>query len=133
MTKRTPSYRVASAPSIRVTVANLGLACCTLEVEAAVRSGLLVPDDGTGAGQTVLLVSGTVTHALAPAVTAVLATLPADTRVVAFGACATSGGPYWDAPTVVDGVGSLLPVATYVPGCPPRPEALVAAVIAGAS
>jgi len=132
-TKRAPSYRVASDPSIRVTVANLGLACCTLEVEAAVRSGLLVPDDGTDEGRTVLLVSGTVTEALAPAVSAALTSLPPDTRVVAFGACATSGGPYWDAPTVVGGVDLLVPVATYVPGCPPRPEALVAAVIAGAA
>jgi NADH-quinone oxidoreductase subunit B len=130
-TKRAFAYRVAADPSIRVAVANLGLACCTLEVEAAVRSGLLVPDDGTQAGHTVLLVSGTVTEALAPAVTRALASLPPDTTVVAFGACATSGGPYWDALSVVDGVDTLVPVGSYVPGCPPRPEALVAALIAG--
>jgi NADH-quinone oxidoreductase subunit B len=131
-TKRAPAYRVASDPSIRVVMANLGLACCALEVEAAIRSGLLIPDDGLPGGRAVLLVSGTVTEALAPAVTSALASLPAETSVLAFGACATSGGPYWDAPTVIPGVDRLVPVSTYVPGCPPRPEALVAALCAGA-
>ena len=48
--------------------------------------------------------------------------------IVSFGACATSGGPYWDAPTVRPGIEALFPgqeIASYVPGCPPRPEALV--------
>ena len=48
--------------------------------------------------------------------------------IVSFGACATSGGPYWDAPTVRPGIEVLFPgqeIASYVPGCPPRPEALV--------
>jgi len=55
--------------------------------------------------------------------------------VLALGACATSGGPYWDSYAVVAGIDSVVPVASYVPGCPPRPEALVAAIVslAGAS
>ena len=133
VTKAADAFRVAADPAIRVLVADLGLACCALEVEAAVASGLLLPDDdadpGHPAGRTVLLVSGTVTWALAPAVTAALEALGSDeTIVLAFGACATSGGPYWDAPTVVPGVDHLVPVHGYVPGCPPRPEALVAAL-----
>jgi NADH-quinone oxidoreductase subunit B len=120
-------------------MANLGLACCSLEVEAAVRSGLLVPDDGTDSAvlpegvATVLLVSGTVTHALAPSVSSALSALPPGTRVIAFGACATSGGPYWDSPAVLTGVDRLVPVHAYVPGCPPRPEALLAAIVDVAS
>ena len=112
----------------------LGLACCALEVESAVRMGLLVDEadeSDTGgpesnADHAVLLVAGTVTDALAPAVRALIDELPQRVSVVSFGACAGTGGPYWDAPTVTKGVDQLVPVALYVPGCPPRPEALVA-------
>jgi len=96
-----------------------------------VRTGLLIAEDDTPCHRTVLLVSGTVTQALAPAVVTALEDLPPETEVVAFGACATSGGPYWDAPMVVPGVDRLVKVRSYVPGCPPRPEALVNALLAG--
>jgi len=120
--------RLAGPPDVRVVMATLGLACCALEVESAVRMGLLLEDDRelAEADRTVLLVAGTVTDALVPAVRAVLAELPADTMVVSFGACAGTGGPYWDAPTVTKGVDQVVAVARYVPGCPPRPDALVA-------
>ena len=109
----------------------MGLACCAMEVESAARLGLLRAEvgDGEGAARTFLLVAGTVTDVLAPAVHAILATLPPDTLVVSFGACAGTGGPYWDAPTVTKGVDQLVPVAQYIPGCPPRPEALLHALI----
>lgn len=76
---------------------------------------------------TVLVVAGTITEVLEPAVEALHAELAQQgpVRVMSFGACATSGGPYWDAPTVTNGIRSI-PVESYVPGCPPRPEALVA-------
>ena len=125
-------YRLAADPSTRVVVVSVGLACCAMEVESAVRLGLLRADggDADGSARTVLLVAGTVTDALAPAVHAILATLPPDTHVVSFGACAGTGGPYWDAPTVTKGVDQLVPVAQYIPGCPPRPDALVAGLLA---
>ena len=110
-----------------------GLACCSLEVEAAVGMGLLVVDDGSGRSAeggvvaSILIVAGTITAALEPAVRTLrdeLAQL-GPVRVLAFGACATSGGPYWDAPTVANGLAHV-EVASYVPGCPPRPQALIA-------
>ncbi len=124
------TYRVAEAPSLRVQVANLGLACCALEVESAVRMGLLIPEaesDGP-AERTVLLVSGTVTEPLVPVVEAAVLSVPG-ASVMAFGACASTGGPYWDAPTVVNGVDRVAPVDRYVPGCPPRPDALIDALV----
>ncbi len=126
------AYRLAAEPGTRVLVASLGLACCAMEVESAVRLGLLRADADAAdpSDRTVLLVAGTVTDALAPAVRAIVDELPAGTPIVSFGACAGTGGPYWDAPTVTKGVDQLVPVAQYIPGCPPRPEALVAGLLA---
>jgi len=125
-------FRLAADPTVRVALASVGLACCSVEVDVAIRTGLLVPEGATDgvARTTILLVSGTVTDALAPAVLRMRASLGSLVRVVAFGACASTGGPYWDAPTVTKGIDQLLEVATYVPGCPPRPDALVAALSA---
>ena len=128
-------WRLASRPDGRVQVLGAGLACCSLEVEAAVATGLLIRDEPVAADApiadapkaTVLVVAGTITEALEPAVEGLHAELAqrGPVRVMSFGACATSGGPYWDAPTVAQGIRAI-PVASYVPGCPPRPEALVA-------
>ena len=127
------SYRLAADPALRVRILPLGLACCALEVESAVRLGLLVPELGqeVPADRTVLVVSGTVTAPLVPVVEAAVAEAGPGASVLAFGVCASTGGPYWDAPSVVNGVDRFLPVDHYVPGCPPRPEALVDA-LAGA-
>lgn len=121
-------YRVAETPSIGVSVLDLGLACCALEVGAAIQRGLLVPDDHISDPPSiaVLIISGTVTDALAPAVLSAWESLPEPRLALSFGSCANTGGPYWDAPTVLKGVDQLIPVVTYVPGCPPNPETLIA-------
>lgn len=116
----------------------VGLACCAVEFVAAsagvgtpgAEVGRLgaVPTTDLPVDADVLVVSGTVTAKVAPAVVALHARLPEPRRVVAFGACASSGGPYWDSYCVVPGVGTLLPVDLWVPGCPPRPEALLDAL-----
>jgi NADH-quinone oxidoreductase subunit B len=118
-----------------VWVLDVGLACCSVELMAAVadrraaREAGAVPvsaDEAPG----VLLVAGTCTDVMAPALLSAYAALPPGTRVVAYGACASSGGPYWDSYSVTKGIDQLMPVDLYVPGCPPRPEALLDAVLA---
>jgi NADH-quinone oxidoreductase subunit B len=124
-------------------VFDAGLACCAVEVSAAMRrcAELLSapgegpdlaegPDLGESAGpggglMNVLVVAGTVTDKLAPLVLAAYRDLPEPRRVLSFGACSNSGGPYWDSYCVTKGADQIIPVDVYVPGCPPRPEALV--------
>lgn len=127
----------AARPVGSVRLVAAGLACCGLEVAAAVRAaGLPVVEDLSAAalqayphsGLTVLIVGGTVTAALAPMVAATRGAIRGEVAVVAFGACADSGGPYWDSYSVVPGADRVIGVDVYVPGCPPRPEALLDAL-----
>jgi NADH-quinone oxidoreductase subunit B len=119
-------------------VFDAGLACCAVEVSAALRrfAELLPGDSGPGADcgvsaepgdapVNVLVVAGTVTDKLAPLVLAAYQDLPDPRRVLSFGACSNTGGPYWDSYCVTKGVDQIIPVDVYVPGCPPRPEALI--------
>jgi len=124
-------YQLAENPDCEVEVLTAGLACCTLEVEAAITAGLLIPvpsGDQESVPPSVLVISGTVTDALLPSVLAVIDRYP-DAQLMSFGACATSGGPYWDSPPVTKGIDQFSDIAVYVAGCPPRPEALVAALL----
>jgi NADH-quinone oxidoreductase subunit B len=117
-----------------VWVLDVGLACCSVELMAAAadrgaaREAGAVPI-GVGVAPDVLVVAGTCTDAMAPALRRAYDALPEGTRVVSYGACANSGGPYWDSYCVTKGIDQLVPVDVYVPGCPPRPEALLDAVL----
>jgi NADH-quinone oxidoreductase subunit B len=109
-------------------VHSLELACCSVEVsEALVRLGREAAPDPAGRTH-VLLVSGTVTRTSVGDVTTAWAALPEPRVAVAFGACTISGGPYWDSYAVVPGLEGLVPATVHVPGCPPRPEAVDAAL-----
>jgi NADH-quinone oxidoreductase subunit B len=119
-----------------VWVLDVGLACCSVELMAAVmgrsdaiRDGVLPVAPGPQHAD-VLVVAGTCTDALAPALKRLYDSLPEPKRVVSYGACAGSGGPYWDSYSVTKGVDQLVPVDVYVPGCPPRPEALLEGILA---
>lgn len=118
-------YRLAAQPD--VVVAGAALACCALELASAATRGLLVREGDGHPGTvraSVLVLAGTLTEALAPTVAAAWQALPEPRVAMAFGACASTGGPYWDAPSVLDGAAGTVPIAAYVPGCPPRPEAI---------
>ncbi len=110
-------------------VVDVALACCALEYEAAADGRETHPDlaDAPVGPPYVVVVSGTVTDRLAPAVLAVVdacRTRDPACRVIAFGACAASGGPYWDSYAVTKGIGQLVAVDAFVAGCPPAPDAL---------
>ncbi len=109
-------------------VGALGLACCVVELEAASLGRALVDAPAPDA-RVALVVAGTVTDAVVPLVRAAADSHP-DAVVVSFGVCACTGGPYWDSPVVTNGVDQIIAVDHYLPGCPPPPGALVAALAA---
>ena len=127
--------RLTGRPDVAVTLVEAGLACCGLEVGSALTRGLLeeVPADAEPPAVHVLAISGTVTQALAPALERAWAGLGEPRAAIAFGACATAGGPYWDGPQVLPGAHGVIPVSVVVAGCPPRPQALIEGIVLAAA
>ncbi|MEU6732243.1 NADH-quinone oxidoreductase subunit B [Streptomyces physcomitrii] len=116
-------------------VFNFGLACCAIEFIAAsmarhdfIRLGVIPFAPGPRQAD-LMLVSGTVTDKMAPAVKRLHEQMPEPKYVISFGACSNCGGPYWDSYSVTKGVDQIIPVDVYVPGCPPRPEALLQGIL----
>ena len=111
-----------------LSVFSLGLACCAVEFVALANSDIVAGDQAPAGGleaAQVLVVAGTVTDKMAPLIRKVFEALPQPRYVISFGACSNSGGPYWDSYSVTKGVGRIIPVDVHVPGCPPRPQALL--------
>ena len=76
-----------------------------------------------------MIVSGTVTRKMAPQIVRLYNQMPSPKYVIAMGACAISGGPFKEGYNVLKGIDRLIPVDVFIPGCPPRPEALLDGLI----
>ena len=112
-----------------------GTACCFIEFAALIGSRFdfdrfgLVPRSSPRQAD-LLIVAGTVTMKMAPALVRLYEQMPEPKYVIAMGACTITGGMFSaDSTTAVRGVDKLIPVDLYLPGCPPRPEAIFDAVI----
>jgi NADH-quinone oxidoreductase subunit B len=108
-----------------------GLACCAFEMIAGAaarfdfgRFGMELMRASPRQAD-LMIVSGTITKKMAPQIVRLYNQMPEPKYVLAMGACAISGGPFKEGYGVVSGADKLLPVDIYVPGCPPRPEALI--------
>jgi NAD(P)H-quinone oxidoreductase subunit K len=112
-----------------------GTACCFIEFAALIGSRFdfdrfgLVPRCSPRQAD-LIITAGTVTMKMAPALVRLYEEMPEPKYVIAMGACTITGGMFSvDSPSTVRGVDKLLPVDVYIPGCPPRPEAIIDAII----
>lgn len=109
---------------------HFGIACCALEMAAAggprydtERLGIVFRSSPRQSD--VLLVNGWISAKIRPSLKALYEQMPAPKWVVAMGECTISGGPWYDAYNVIQGMDTFIPVDVYIPGCPSRPEAMI--------
>jgi NADH-quinone oxidoreductase subunit B len=112
----------------------LGLSCCGIELMGLLGPKFDLARFGAEAARftprqcDLLIVAGTLTWKMAQAARTIYDQMPDPKWVVAMGVCSSSGGMY-DSYSVVQGIDSIMPVDVYVPGCPPRPDAVIDAVL----
>ncbi len=113
-----------------------GLACCAIEMMCTGMSRYDIDRLGSGVFRAtprqsdLMIVAGTVTHQMASRLKLLYDQMPEPKWVISMGSCSNAGGPYWEhGYSVLKGVDKVVPVDVYVTGCPPRPEALMDALI----
>lgn len=111
--------------------ASFGLACCAIEMASTGGARYCLARFGYEVFQAsprqadLMIVAGTMTRKMAPVARRVYDQMPEPKWAIAMGNCACSGGPFADSYAVVPGADSIIPIDIYIPGCPPRPEALI--------
>ena len=109
----------------------LGLSCCGIELMAMIGPKFDIARFGAEAARfsprqcDLMIVAGTLTWKMAEAARTIYDQMPEPKWVIAMGACAISGGPFKQGYNVLKGIDRYIPVDVYLPGCPPRPEAVL--------